>query len=302
MIESLVYISGSGRSGSTLLERIFHSAPGVAALGEFHCLWRLPPDQLTCACGARFDADPVWAEILAHAGIDRAGIAELLRLEEIVARSGYIARHGFSLDRLRAQPEVQRFLALQFRIFDAIAAHFGAPVIVDSSKAGPRAWIMACDPRTRIVHIYREPTDVIASWRSTKFDKGLGTAMQRLSVRHAAMDWWKVEHLARRLSRVSDVVFLDYRRLCAAPEAEIDRVLGRLGLADRVQATWAEAAVLQPRGDYHSLNGNPDRFENSPIPIRPRGVDWSRYATGDRLAIQAAGTLLRSLYAAPRKP
>ena len=38
----------------TMLERILHSAPGVCALGELHCLWRLDRAAITCSCGSPF--------------------------------------------------------------------------------------------------------------------------------------------------------------------------------------------------------------------------------------------------------
>lgn len=175
-LAKVIYITGSGRSGSTMLERILHSAAGTCAVGELHCLWRLPPARLTCSCGNAFAADTHWARILDAAGFDAATLAELRTLEATVCRTGFLARHRFSLAALAANPAVRRFRQLQFRLFDAIADMTGASVLVDSSKAGPRAWLLAGDERVGVVHLSRDPRDVLVSWRSVKFDPGLGWA------------------------------------------------------------------------------------------------------------------------------
>jgi len=295
-IQNIIYISGSGRSGSTLLERILHSSSGVSALGELHCLWRLSEAEITCSCGSPFRDDPFWGAVLANTGLDTAAIAEFRRLEGLVCRTGYIARHRFSVEALGADREVQRFLELQFRLFEGIASVSGCPVLVDSSKAGPRAWLLACDPRVRIVHLYRDPADVIASWRSAKFDPGMGHAMKRMSIVEAALDWWKVEQLVCRLERIRPVSRIDYRAFCAAPQEVIGAVLAGLDLRTLPAPHWTAPNAVEQGANYHSLNGNPDRFERGPIEVSARRTDWSKVKAGERSAIQLTASALRALY------
>lgn len=295
-LKNIIYISGSGRSGSTLIERILHSSPGACSLGELHCLWRLPAAEIACSCGERLPDDPFWRRILADAAIDEAAIAELRALEEAVCRTGFIARHGFSLEALRADRSVQRFLELQFRLFEAISAVSGCETLVDSSKAGPRAWLLACDPRVRIVHLYRDPTDVLVSWRSSKFDPGLGTAMKRMSIRAAAMDWWKVEDLARRLSRDAPVAWMNYHRFCAEPQASLEATLAELDLAVPPAPRWTRPDTVEQGENYHSLNGNPDRFDKTAIKVSLRQPAWNAIAAQERPIIRLAGSALRGFY------
>ena len=194
---------------------------------------------------------------------------------------------------------MQHFLALQAQIFDAIAHVSGRSLIIDSSKAGPRAWIMACDPRVSLVHLYRRPADVIGSWRARKFDQGLGSEMQRLSLSRAAGDWLKAEHFARRLARQRRVVMIDYRALCHDPRPVIDRVLAAIDLPPTDPAGWLGPNQVHPASDYHSLNGNPDRFDRKPLTIRLRETDWDRYPPGEAAAIRCLGGLLSLAYPAP---
>ncbi|MFC3173509.1 sulfotransferase [Novosphingobium bradum] len=293
-LAKVVYISGSGRSGSTMLERIFHSAPGVAALGELHGLWRLDPCAITCSCGSPFASDKHWQRIVDAAGFGPKTLAELRFLEATVCRTGYLARRRFSLDALRADPAVKRFLHLQFRLFEAISDMTGAAVLVDSSKAGPRAWLLACDERVGLVHLHRDPRDVILSWRSEKFDPGLGRAMKRMALGAAALDWWKVDRLAARLARQREVTGVDYRALCADPRGQVARLQVALGLAGLAPPQWLDGQSLRQGADYHSLNGNPDRFARGPLVIAAREPGWARVGRAERPAIRGLAALVEA--------
>jgi hypothetical protein len=294
----ILYVSGSGRSGSTLLERLMHASGRVFATGELHVLWRLPQAAITCACGAKLPDCPTWRAILAEAGIGSAELAELARLEARVARTGFARRHGFDPARIAADPEAARFLALQRRIFAAAAAVSGRAAVADSSKAGPRALLIAALDEAAILHLRRDPGDVIASWRSRKFDRGLGADMQRLSPAAAARDWMKPEFFARRIAARRPVAFLGYEALCTDPRGTAAALAGRLGL-DLGGIAWEGPARFRPGGNYHSLNGNPDRFAAGPVELAPRPVDRAALPLADRLAAGLLGAAARAAFPAP---
>lgn len=294
-----IYISGSGRSGSTMVERLLHAGGVGFALGEFHCLWRIPRSEQTCACGKPAADDEFWSEVLHRASLSANDLSELERLEQAVVRTGYIARHGFNVERLARQSEVRAFLALQNQLFSAIAQRSGHNVLIDSSKAGPRAWILACDPDVRFLHLWRDPADVIASWRSRKFDRGLGTEMQRLSITRAALDWIKVEELMRRLARQIDVASLSYRAICINPRNELDAALAALGLPPIEKSRWLASHTMMPVSEYHSLNGNPDRFGRDSITVSMRETDWRSMPLIESLRIRMHAMAMASFYPAP---
>ena len=64
----VTYILGAGRSGSTVLERLLSSAPGVVGTGEIATLWRRTLSALTCSCGAPAPDCPFWVDVRAKAG------------------------------------------------------------------------------------------------------------------------------------------------------------------------------------------------------------------------------------------
>lgn len=240
--------------------------------------------------------DPFWQEVLHTARFGVAELAELRELEQNVCRSGFIAKHRFSVRALQDIPDAQRFLSMQALLFDAIRAVSGKSVLVDSSKAGPRAWLLATLPGVSIVHLYRDPRDVILSWRSSKFDPGLGQAMQQFSTGMAAREWWKVEQLVRLLGRQRPVFRLDYARLCAAPRETVAMLAEHCELAERLAPQWLDSSSFAQGGDYHSLNGNPDRFDRGPVHIGVRRSNWSQVRQSDRLPIGFVSAALRAIY------
>lgn len=160
--------------------------------------------------------------------------------------------------------ETQRFLAMQADLFAAIAEISGATRIINSSKAAPRARALSDLMGVTILHLRRNPADVAASWRREKHDPSLGAPMRRPSFAAIARDWLTTELSARRPARTRPVIRVDYEALIADPPATITS-LGPLAAGIRLQ----NGRTFTPDSNYHSLNGNPDRFQRGAITLKP---------------------------------
>ena len=69
MTTRVLYIAGTGRSGSTLLANILGEVDGVFAAGEVRYLWqRGLTERRLCGCGVPVRECPVWSRVLAEAG------------------------------------------------------------------------------------------------------------------------------------------------------------------------------------------------------------------------------------------
>ncbi len=262
----IVYIAGAGRSGSTLLERLLGSAPDAVALGEVHSLWRLPLAALRCSCGAPGPECAFWDNVRRIAGLTDARLRDLAVLEHDSIRHLRIARAGFSLPRFHRDEKVMRFTAMQRDLFDAVATQTGARFVIDSSKAGPRAWALAGLPGTRIIHLMRDRRAVVASWGAEKHDPSLGGPMRQIAGKAVQADRARAFLSARLLARYAPVHKLAYEALTDDPHAAM-AALAMPDLTDSI--AWRGAARFAPDGDYHTLNGNPDRFSRGEITIRP---------------------------------
>ena len=100
---TVVYIAGSGRSGSTLLERMLGGLPGFVNAGEINDMFRRMAryDEL-CGCGLAFSACDFWVGVgeRAFGGWSSELIDEVVMLQNAVVRQRYLARlmqprHGF---------------------------------------------------------------------------------------------------------------------------------------------------------------------------------------------------------------
>lgn len=293
----LIYIVGSGRSGSTVMERVLHSAGRVVGVGEIHALWRLPMSDLLCACGCRVQVCPFWQDVLEQAKIGPIEIERLAQLEREVVRNRYLFRLGFDLERIRRDARLAEFGALQVRLMDAVRNVGQGDIVLDSSKAGPRAWVLAATADPIVLHVYRGAQEVLASWRRPKFEPATGTAMKKPSLQVAAMDWIKAEQAARGLSRITAVSRVDYGAFATEPKAALAAALDKHlpGLVEEVD--WVGARAVRPASQYHSVLGNPDRFDTNVIEIAPqRASDRSRFGVVERGVIRAIGKTLERAY------
>ncbi len=86
---AVVYIAGSGRSGSTLLDRMLGQMPGVTAIGELAQLWRPGElDKLVCGCGTPVRSCPFWSRVAdrAYGGWDTDDFRQAVELRAVVTR------------------------------------------------------------------------------------------------------------------------------------------------------------------------------------------------------------------------
>ena len=60
----ILYVGGTGRTGSTVLDRMLGNVPGVVAAGEVTWLWFALRAGGRCACGERHAQCPVWGPAL----------------------------------------------------------------------------------------------------------------------------------------------------------------------------------------------------------------------------------------------
>lgn len=293
----LVYIVGSGRSGSTVIERVLNTASGMTGVGELHALWRLPMTSLLCACGAPVADCTFWQAALGEAGIGPKALRRLAELETSVVRTPYLALLRFDPAGIRADPRLAEFIDLNRRLFAGLQQAAGGGAILDSSKAGPRAWVLQAGLQPLFLHVHRRASDVITSWRRPKHDPSTGGLMRQPSVASAALDWVKAEQAARALSRVARLRRIDHARFALAPRPTLQAALDPEypGLVDRLP--WIDATHLANDAPFHSVLGNPDRFNPGVIHIAPpRTTERPDLPTREARVIRGMGAVLDRFY------
>jgi glycosyltransferase involved in cell wall biosynthesis len=295
----VVYIAGSGRSGSTILERVLGQMPGFVNVGELIDLYRRSPEGERCGCGLPFTACPFWLGVgkRAFGGWDTGCLSEIGRLQARVARQRHVPRllgiraagHGF-------QRDVSAYGAYQRKLYSAIAAEAGAQYVVDSTKWPVQALALArSGVDIRVIHLVRDVRGVAYSLgkkdvaRPHALDEP--DLMWRNTPAGAAARWVACQGQAELLRscgvRITRVHYEDFIR---QPRRTVEVALARLGLPHHPSQLAHVGDRKVTLGKSHGLSGNPSRFRDGETVLNSDG-DWRYRMTRRDRAIVAAISL-----------
>lgn len=272
----VLYIAGTGRSGSTWVESILARECGYIAVGELDYIWtRSLRDNQLCGCGKPFNLCEFWNAVIDHAfgGLDHCDHVHLAELANTVRR----VRHIRALGRLPIrQPELAVAFAdytdaLQ-RLYVAISEVSQAPTIIDSSKDPRHGFVVAATPgvRLRPLHLVRDSRAVAYSWQRVRPRPEVHWAeetMPRYRPRQVVHRWLVGNVLAEVLRRrVPGGQLLRYEDLSGDPST-FDRLV-------REEQARNAATKAPGKSLLHSVSGNPLRFNNSLAAPTKRDDAW----------------------------
>ena len=269
----VLYIAGSGRSGSTLLASILGKVEGIFNAGEVRYIWeRGMLENRLCGCGRRFADCPVWTDILSEAFGDAPPVPrDISRLQSGLTRVRHVP--GLVVGRESGKgPAYESYRADLARLYRAAARVTGSHVIVDSSKLPTYGRLLGSIPDIdlNVVQLVRDPRAAASSWAASKVqpDRGVAGYMERLSPTHSALLWDLWNSTARSfLSRPStEYMTLRYEDFVAQPLESIRRIVELLGMGD-AELPFVDATTVN-LGPNHTVAGNPDRLKAGVVPIK----------------------------------
>ncbi|HEX6844270.1 MAG TPA: sulfotransferase [Actinomycetota bacterium] len=302
----VVYIAGSGRSGSTIVDNILGQLDGWVSVGEVRFLWeRGIAEDRRCGCGEAFSACPFWQAVLARAfpdGVDPARMRALLdrgtRARRIPALLGRSRRRRF------VRGELTELSTALGALYGAIADVSGARVIVDSSKLPTYGAVLGEVPGVdlRAVHLVRDPRAAAYSWLRTKdLPDRPGMQMQRQRPVHSAALWTLWNTMAEVFwGRDPRGVRVRYEDFAGEPRAAIARLVTAAEEPPDDGPFVSDAEVeLTPA---HGVAGNPSRFTTGRVQLRPDDAWRTKMRRADRWTVSAVTwpLLLRHGYAGRR--
>lgn len=280
-MKQLVYITGSGHSGSTLLDRLLGSHPDVMALGEIHRFsLGLHRDEkpFRCDCGLPLQKCPFWErvieKILKRMSFDKKEFLTQFKtsdhsvLGQISGEKYFNAKTEYQflprdlekyfltlmpslvcplLDRLGLLGNHLSQARNSHVMFDAVSELTEKSTIVDSTKS---------PMRMRALHLTAYyPMKVIYLKRDGRAVTNSRMKRQSISMERAAKIWVaenkKVRMVLRSMKGV-DILEVNYEDLCGSPKGEIARIYRFLKLPD-------SPASLSTT-ERHAVGGNPSRF------------------------------------------
>lgn len=309
----VLFLGGLGRSGTTLLERVLGTLPGVCPLGEVVHLWQRDlRDDERCGCGSRFSACGFWRTVgtRAFGGWSHVDVDRVLRLQRAVERTRRIPR----LAAPRLSPGhhalVTEYARYYSKIYRAAAEITGSGVVVDSSKHSALAyclrWAAPSELDLRVAHVVRDPRGVAYSWTKhvTRPESRAPTQMTRYSVAHAALLWSAHNAAFDLLGRRGVAVRrFRYEEFVADPRAVTREIAAFAGVPltadalDFLAESGGEIHANLPA--MHSAAGNPMRFVTGRVPVRRDDAWRAALPPHQRRLVGALASPLLGMYGYP---
>ena len=288
----VLYLAGAGRSGSTLLGRLFGEPAQAVHVGELVYLWRrgLLENHL-CGCGVPFLECPFWSEVFARGfggfgGVDPQDILETKRQLE---RTRNLPRQFFPWKMPVQRRRLEEYRQVLTTLYRAIAETSGARVIVDGSKSEAYGYLLETVPGLdlRALHLVRDSRAVAYSLQRRKPDParpGHSGTLPTTTPARAALLWNASNLLLTLKTPGRRHAFLRYEDFVADPPAAVTRL-------------WALMEEPLPALDFlgkrtlrlrtnHTVAGNPDRFR-ADVTIWP-DIEWrEKLPARDKLLVTA---------------
>jgi len=290
----VLYIGGTSRSGSTLLECLLARRDDVVALGEVAHLWRRGLlDNELCACGQHFWRCPFWQSVgdRAFGGWSAVDVDRVLWLRRSVDRQRRLLITGRRHPPSSLAAAAREYASFYRRIYEAASAIATAPVVLDSSKVPPTAVALTHDKaiNLHVMHIVRDSRGVAYSWTKTvtRPESATRESMPRFGVGLSAAQW-AAHNLEVRLiaHRGAPVVRLRYEDLVDDANATVREAWSALGLPGEGGLPMSDPRTIELR-PTHSVAGNPMRFRHGVTKLAP-DLEWrSRMPTRERRLVTA---------------
>ena len=265
----VLYISGFGRSGSTIVDNVLGQLDGFFSAGEMRLAWDAGQlDTRLCGCGETLAACPIWSRVLP----DLPGMPSGRRYPE---SHDMWVRLATGLP-CRPPSAVAEAVAARYRRLVEVT---GARVVVDSSKKPLYAWLLGSLPGIDLYlfHMVRDPRGVAYSWQKRKQQpgKGAGSAMRRYGAVGSSVRWDLRNAVVERQWSGNPERYrrVRYEDLMAAPRDALADVAAWLGEEFTPDPfVRADTVLLRPN---HTVWGNPSRFRVGEVQLRSDDT-WTR--------------------------
>jgi len=190
----ILYIIGTGRNGSTLLDVFLGNAAKLQSAGELYSFHRAFQNDKQCACGQQVNECSFWSQVknlLSKSDTvedDQELLALQSRFEKHPSSPVYFAFHR--LLRTQTYRKYQGFLQ---KLYSTVSSVAQKPVIVDSSKNPLRgqALLDTFGANVYFIHLIRDGRGQLWSWMKTGEIPPFGISIQRgQSGERKQFYWW----------------------------------------------------------------------------------------------------------------
>lgn len=305
----VLYVAGSGRSGSTLVERAVGAVPGSCNVGEALDLFRqaLVNDE-RCGCGEPLSRCPFWQAVAEQAPVlaDRSRVARMAAIQRRLVRQRHLPRMLLAPEG-RLGADLREYAEGYAEIYRAVASVSGASRVVDASKWPVQALVLSVGGvDVRVIHVVRDPCGVVYSQGKQGVPRPHdpeGATMDRRPVLSAAARWSLTQAQIGLLARKGlPVSVIRYSQFVTDPQSTVGACLGELG----IPVDLHDLRHLGPgRADLpqsHGISGNPSRFRSGEVSLRSDEQWRSGLTTRQQRLVRALTGMQYSRLAAAQPP
>ena len=278
----VILLIGSGRSGTTLLDRVLGQLEGYFSLGEIDYIWRVGIlENRLCGCGKHFADCGFWRAAIQEAfgNISRSEAKKIQNIRRKVAIRRRIPQLAFQyiqpttfVDKFKIYGDYLSKLILGVKTVS------DCDVLIDSCSYPPHGFLMSSIPEVdlRVIHLVRDSRGVSYSWQKKKKKSTTGDDnehMPRMSVIKSSLRW-KYDNLSAHLlkKKVHYWRRLRYEDFANQPIEKLNETLDHIGLKKDVSNVFDNRNSLA-LNTGHLVSGNPMRFKKGKISINA-DTEW----------------------------
>lgn len=261
---NLIYIAGTPRCGSTLLELLLSGSDNVFALGEFRDAGLHLEEDHICHCGEKLRTCPFWCHALE--GIWHSQHPVWAELGKLTDRWGLCNSSHLWSDRMRGVSDA--FLSEVGRLYSTVAKTSSSHVLVDATKGAYYLYLLSQIPELSVfcIHLVRDPCAVAYSIYKRK-RTGIPQYC-RASPVSAALEWAaKNLHISAAIRRARiPYVQIKYLDFTTDPQNTRNAVFRKMGLA---QPAGVDLSRLFAQTNNHAIGGSPSSYSQEKSRIIP---------------------------------
>lgn len=267
----VLYVIGTGRSGSTIFGAAVGMHPRAVAVGELNRLGHEedPFRDRECTCGELLNACPFWSEVWA---LWEPAFGEVSFRQYQVFMERYERLRSYPRLWMKLRRDSQDFRMYQrltLRLYRAIAQVSGAAAIVETSKYAVRGLALSSMDGlyVRMAHLIRDGRGVF--WSLKKAARRHRRKFKRLRVQawtwRTPFEWIMLNRLAEAVVRKVPHIKIRYEDFVTSPDLAMNEVGALLALDYGDLGGGLSKGVPVTFG--HMVGGNYVRM-GGPVPLK----------------------------------
>ena len=254
----VLHIASTGRSGSTLLERILNELPGFFAAGELAWV-DLFTKERACLCGSKFDDCPMWGKIRRNSAFKKIDEETFVKASKKYQRIIEFLKLWGLLKIRRMPNDFKQYLESLQILYSTIQNESNCQVITDSSVSFLYGYYLSLIPSIDlyVLHLVRHPNGFAYSRKWVKLNSEGVPWSKAIAFRQSAFTWLKKNSVIELFFQKSKYLRVHYEDFIKNPTQVIKRTRKMLNHQLDGQLSFINGSRVN-LGEQHITSGNVD--------------------------------------------